>query len=200
MTPDDNDILYSTYGLDIGGLLRFLYEKIFGGDGGSLISTLELWWNIYSVIAILLSLLFFIGYIYAKIRYGQLHEIEHNEMHAEEHAWAVRHGDDHSENSRWKNIQQRIAENNPESWRVAIIEADIFLDETLNEAGYVGVSLGEKLKSANPQSFTTIQDAWEAHKVRNEIAHVGSDFILTRKIAQDTLLRFERVFREFGVI
>jgi hypothetical protein len=83
MTPDDNDILYSTYGLDIGGLLRFLYEKIFGGDGGSLISTLELWWNIYSVIAILLSLLFFIGYIYAKIRYGQLHEIEHNEMHAE---------------------------------------------------------------------------------------------------------------------
>jgi hypothetical protein len=83
---------------------------------------------------------------------------------------------------------------------VAIIEADIFLDETLNEAGYVGVSLGEKLKSANPQSFTTIQDAWEAHKVRNEIAHVGSDFILTRKIAQDTLLRFERVFREFGVI
>jgi hypothetical protein len=74
------------------------------------------------------------------------------------------------------------------------------LDETLTNAGYVGQTLGEKLKSANPQSFTTIQDAWEAHKVRNEIAHVGSDFVLTKKNAQETLVRFERVFREFGVI
>ena len=74
------------------------------------------------------------------------------------------------------------------------------LEETLNNAGYVGQTLGEKLKGANPQSFRTVQDAWDAHKVRNDIAHVGSDFILTKRVAQETITKFERVFREFGVI
>ncbi len=74
------------------------------------------------------------------------------------------------------------------------------LDETLKNAGYVGQNLGEKLKGANAESFTTLQDAWEAHKVRNEIAHVGSDFILTQKSAQETITRYARVFKEFGVI
>ncbi len=200
MTPDENDILYQTYGLDIESIFRFLYEKLFGGDWDSILTTLQHWWNIYSVIAILLSLLFFVGYIYAKIRYGQLHEIEHHQLHEAEHHWAMHHERVGSKNSRWSLIKAHLTENNPESWRVGIIEADIFLDETLTNAGYVGQSVGEKLKMANPHSFTTIQDAWEAHKVRNEIAHAGSDFILTRKMAQETLVRFERVFQEFGVI
>jgi hypothetical protein len=117
-----------------------------------------------------------------------------------EKEWAAQHEVPETKNARCDAIQMRISEHNPESWRIAIIEADIMLDETLINAGYVGQSLGEKLRSANTTSFTTLQDAWEAHKVRNEIAHVGSDFVLTQRTAQETLVRFERVFREFGVI
>ena len=201
MTPDENDIVYNTYGIDFKSLFQFLYEKITGNDWASLLATLEHWWNIYSIIALLFSLLFFIGFIYAKIRYAQLAEFLHEQLHEAEHHWAMHHGDHHeTRNARWDAIQQKVAENNPESWRLAIIEADIMLDETLTNAGYVGKSIGEKLKTANPHSFTTVQDAWEAHKVRNDIAHVGSDFVLTKKVAQDTIIRFERVFHEFGVI
>ena len=157
-------------------------------------------WNIYSVIAILLSLIFFVAFIYSKIRYTQLYEIQDDSITDAEAIWNSKHRTSGTKNARWDNIQQKVTEDSPESWRIAIIEADILLDETLTNAGYVGHSIGDKLKSANPESFTTVQSAWEAHKVRNEIAHVGSDFILTKKSAQDTVLHFERVFREFGVI
>lgn len=199
-TPDENDLVYDTYGVDLLGLIRYLYENLIGGNWDSFLDTLAMWWNIYSVIAIILSLLFFIGFVYAKIRYSQLSDIEQEALRDAESRWAARHAHKGSKNVRWEGIQTRIAENNPEAWRLAIIEADILLDETLTNAGYVGKSIGEKLKTANPLSFTTVQDAWEAHKVRNEIAHAGSDFVLTKRIAQETLVRFERVFSEFGVI
>ena len=198
--PDENDIIYTQYGVDIVGLVRWLYEKIFGGDWQSFVDSATVWWNVYSIVAILFSLLFFIGFIYAKIRYGQLCEIEQEGLRAEEARWAERYGNQEVKNTRWATIQKHLSKESPTEWRIAIIEADIFLEEILNNAGYVGNTIGEKLKGANTASFTTIQDAWEAHKVRNEIAHSGSDFVLTRKIAQETLTRFERVFREFGAI
>ena len=198
--PDENDIVYQTYGIDYSRLFKSVYEKFSGSNGDAFVQTANRVWDIYSAIAIFLSLLFFIGFVYSKIRYAQLVEIEQEALRKAEQAWALRHDRPDTKSARWNIIQQRSSENNPESWRIAIIEADIFLDETLSNAGYVGHSLGEKLKSANIQSFTTIQDAWEAHKVRNEIAHAGSDFILTQKVAQETLVRFERVFREFGAI
>ncbi len=198
--PDENDVIYDTYGIDIASIFRYLYERIMGGDWDTLMATFQYWWNIYSVIALLLSLLFFIGFIYAKIRYAQLSEIEQEALREAEARWARKYANEGTKNARWDTIEKRVTENNPESWRIAIIEADIFLDETLSNAGYVGQSIGEKLKTANPQSFTTVQDAWEAHKVRNQIAHVGSDFVLTQRVAQQTITQFERVFREFGVI
>jgi hypothetical protein len=197
---EDGEIVYNAYGIDYFGFIQTFYEGFLGGNFSALVHTIERWWTIYSIIAILVSLLLFVGYVYAKIRYAQLSDMEQEALRNAENAWATKHANPDSRNARWDIIQKRVTENSPESWRIAIIEADILLDETLSNAGYPGQSLGEKLKGANPQSFTTIQDAWEAHKVRNEIAHAGSDFVLTQKSARDTLSRFERVFREFGVI
>jgi hypothetical protein len=187
-------------GIDSEGPAKVIFEKVTNSDWSTFLATADHWWTIYSVIAIFFSFLCISGFIYAKIRYGELKEIEHAIYHEAEAAWELRHERPGSRNSRWDVIQKRVSENSPESWRIAIIEADILLEETLTNAGYVGHSIGEKLKTANPQSFTTLQDAWSAHKVRNDIAHVGSDFVLTKKGAQETIMRFDRVFREFGVI
>jgi hypothetical protein len=199
--PSENDLAYNTYGLDIEGIFRFLYEKLTANDWDALASSLGFWWSLYSIVAILFSLLFLAGFIYAKIKYDELSAIEQKALHEAEAKWALAHeGGDGAKNTRWESIQKHIMENSPEAWRIAIIEADIMLDETLREAGYAGQSIGEMLKSANTQSFKTVQDAWDAHKVRNDIAHVGSDFVLTKRTAQETIMHFERVFREFGVI
>jgi hypothetical protein len=195
-----DEIVYQNYGIDIVALLQYLYERLLGGDWGTLLEFFNALWNIYSVIAIILALLFFIGFVYAKIKYGELCDIEQEQLRAEEQKWAERFGGVTPSKGRWQEIQQHIHDDNPSSWKIAIIEADIFLEEILNDNGYVGVTIGEKLKSANSASFTTLQDAWEAHKVRNEIAHTGGDFILTKRLATETLTRYERVFREFGAI
>lgn len=195
-----NQITVQTQGVDLLHILSTLYGSITGNDNDALFQTLQHWWNAYSIFALLISALFFAGFVYAKIRFGELSSIEQEGLRNAEKVWATRHEAVGTKNTRWDAIQVRISEQNPESWRIAIIEADIMLEEMLADAGYVGKSIGEKLKSANTTSFTTLQDAWEAHKVRNEIAHAGSDFILTQRTAQETLVRFERVFREFGVI
>ncbi len=195
-----NQISYQAYGIDIVGVFQYIYEKLLGGNWGNLQDFFGLLWNIYSIIALILSLIFFLGFVYAKIKYGELCDEEQEKLRLEERMWAERFGGVTPAKGRWQEIQQHIHDDNPSSWKIAIIEADIFLEEILNDNGYVGVTIGEKLKGANSASFTTLQDAWEAHKVRNEIAHTGGDFILTKRLATETLTQYERVFREFGAI
>jgi uncharacterized membrane protein len=183
---------------------QFDVQDIFGfvnyAAWNEILSVLGILWSIFSIVAIVVSLLFFVGMVYAKIRYSELSDIEAEDIKRAEDQWAARYAQPETKNARWEVIQQRVGGNTPEAWRIAIIEADILLEETLTNAGYVGQSLGEKLKSANPQSFRTVQDAWDAHKVRNDIAHIGSDFILTQRSAQEAITKYERVFKEFGVI
>jgi hypothetical protein len=70
----------------------------------------------------------------------------------------------------------------------------------LSRQGYSGESIGEKLKSVETADFNTLSDAWEAHKVRNQIAHEGSAFNLSDSLARRTLAHYEAVFREFELI
>lgn len=51
----------------------------------------------------------------------------------------------------------------------AVLEGDKLLDLLLQRKGYRG-SLGEKLKKAH-KKFSNIQDLWDAHKIRNRVAH-----------------------------
>jgi deoxyadenosine/deoxycytidine kinase len=83
---------------------------------------------------------------------------------------------------------------------VAIIEADIMLDEMLTALGYLGDGVGEKLKTVEPSNILTLDAAWEAHKVRNRIAHSGKDFELNQRETKRVVGLFESVFREFGMI
>ncbi|MBI2097561.1 MAG: hypothetical protein HYT46_01340 [Candidatus Vogelbacteria bacterium] len=100
---------------------------------------------------------------------------------------------------RWAKLIKVMDSDNPSDWKQAIIEADIMLDEMVQAMNYPGENLGERLKAIEPSDFLSLQDAWEAHKTRNQIAH-DSQFVLTRREARAALDRFERVFREFNFI
>jgi len=101
---------------------------------------------------------------------------------------------------RWAHIQALIGSESPSEWREAIIEADIMLDDMLARQGYTGDGVGERLQQVERADLNTLQDAWEAHKVRNQIAHQGSSFDLSQTLASRTVARYEAVFREFGAI
>jgi len=125
-------------------------------------------------------------------------------MHKEEHerfgAETVRVRGERKGDVRWKRIVELVASDNPTEWRHGVIEADVLLDEVLTEKGYIGETLGEKLKNITSDSMRTLNSAWEAHKVRNEIAHTGSDFILTQREARRAIDNFRQVFDELGVL
>ena len=70
----------------------------------------------------------------------------------------------------------------------------------LDKSGYRGEGIGEQLKSADKSDFTTIDDAWEAHKIRNSIAHEGASFMITEREAKRVIGLYKKVFEEFDYI
>lgn len=103
-------------------------------------------------------------------------------------------------NEKWERVIVHINSANPSDWKLAILECDIMLGEILEKMGYLQESIGEKLKSIEPSDFTNIEAAWEAHKIRNEIAHEGSDFAINEREAKRVIGLYELVFREFEYI
>lgn len=100
---------------------------------------------------------------------------------------------------RWKKAQSLLNSQNPNDWKQAILEADTMLLDILTGLGYQGDGIGEKLKRVQPGEMKTLDDAWEAHKMRNSIAH-ESNFPLDHHMATQTMHRFRKVFEEFYYI
>jgi hypothetical protein len=92
-------------------------------------------------------------------------------------------------NRRWENIQSLSNSYNSNDWKQAIIESDIILDEMLRKMGYSGESIGERLKQVEQSDFTTLNQAWEAHKIRNRVAHSGSNFVMSKDEAERVVQR-----------
>lgn len=179
---------------------RLLYEWLFGDRGAVDYSALQAYlahiWLWIIVIGYLLSVIGLFFIVYSTMRLFELRKREEEHYRTliapSEAAGAV--------SPRWQHIETLIGGSSASEWREAIVEADIMLDDVLARQGYLGDGVGEKLKAADPDRFATLQDAWEAHKVRNQIAHEGSAFALSESLARRTIARYEGVFREFHEI
>ncbi len=99
----------------------------------------------------------------------------------------------------WKNIQKHFFAGSDSELKVAIIEADNLLDEALRTLGFRGLNLGDRLKQITADDLENIDEVWEAHKLRNRIAH-EADFKMNRDIAERALGVYERTFRNLGVL
>lgn len=104
------------------------------------------------------------------------------------------------ENPKWLLVEKHINSENPSDWKLAILEADIMLSELLESLALPGESIGEKLKAVEQSDFSSIEQAWEAHKIRNAIAHEGSDFVITERETKRIINLYKKVFDEFQVI
>lgn len=104
------------------------------------------------------------------------------------------------ENARWKRILAHLNSQNQNDWKFAILEADIMLSDMLTVQQYEGETVAEKLKRVEPSDFQTLEAAWEAHKIRNIIAHEGADFAITDREARRVIDLYRSVFEEFHII
>jgi hypothetical protein len=74
------------------------------------------------------------------------------------------------------------------------------LEDVLREKSFTGENVSDLLESARSAGYQNIQSAWDAHIVRNKIAHEGSDFPLTQVEARRAIKMYQIFFEELGVI
>lgn len=158
-------------------------------SGGFTLISIIAFWKIFAAI---LAILLLAGIIYAMIRKKEIDHAEEKRYHE----YFITHVEEPARNDRWEKVEKLFASNNESDWRLGIIEADAMLDNLITTLGYPGSNLGERLKGIERGDFPTLNEAWEAHKVRNRIAHEGMNFHMTEREARQTKLNYETVFRD----
>lgn len=191
--------------LNVEYIFFLIYNLFFGGGGyiGSIeefytsefYTSLLAFWNGLTFIATILALIFLTMFLYSAFR---LYAIRKEEDKLLEGAIIVPDNPSPEELSRWKKIEHLFYQGGDSNWRQAIMEADIMLEDMLTVQGYDGAGVGERLKAVDPADFNTLQYAWAAHKVRNNIAHQGQEYVLTEREAKQAMHWYERVFDEFS--
>lgn len=101
---------------------------------------------------------------------------------------------------KWERVMSHAYSESPADWRLAIMEADILLEESLRAKGFAGESIGEILKNMKPGDLVALEAAWDAHKVRNRIAHSGGDFELNERETRRVVALYETVLKELEAI
>lgn len=177
----------------------FIY---FGNNGAQIIA-------IFNTILFFFALFFLMIIFYAAVRMFEIrkkekkhleHEIEEYAHHQREHERKLQEGEGVSKNERWIKTLSYLFSQHASDWKLAVIEADSMLEELMNQLGFKGDNLGDKLKGATQDKFHSLSSAWEVHNIRNRIAHEGLAFEMTHHEAKRVIALYEQIFREFGYI
>lgn len=103
------------------------------------------------------------------------------------------------ENERWELIVKKMNSDNSSDWKMAIVEADKIIDDVMKNIGHAGSDLGERLKSVEPSDFQNLQNVWDAHKIRNRIAH-EANFEITKLDAKEVLDKYKKALQELKYV
>lgn len=101
---------------------------------------------------------------------------------------------------RWNKISGMFMSQSESDWRLAVIEADSMLDEFIATLGYPGNNMGERMKNMDRRFFPTLDLAWDAHKIRNRIAHEGMNYHLSDRDKEIARKNYEYIFRDAKLI
>lgn len=99
----------------------------------------------------------------------------------------------------WLKIVQRMESGLDQDMTLAIIEADTLVDVVLRRAGYRGNTLAERMKQLDSARLKSLNDLWDAHKLRNMIVHMPN-FKISVEEAHNALKKFKKALEEFGAI
>ena len=204
------EVVFLLAGLVILGVIatRLLYylDNLGGGEylWQNFLDKLLPYWRIWKIIVVILCSAAVVWAIYSYRKLAQVAEEEKKvyppisgQSAMEE---LVMDAPKEKENERWVRVQKLANSENSSDWRLAILDADNMLDDVLRTAGYVGDGVGEMLKTIDKSDMLTLDNAWDAHKVRNRIAHDAGDFDLTERETRRVIALFEAVFKEMQII
>jgi len=99
---------------------------------------------------------------------------------------------------RWNKIKKRIESGLESEYKLAVIEADDFLMETLDERGYEGKDFQEAVSKASRLISGTLDQILAVHEVRNSIVY-NPDFKLDAEQAKKILEVYESAINSIGL-
>lgn len=100
--------------------------------------------------------------------------------------------------TKWLKIENNLLRDDPNTYNMAVIEADKLLGHALNEMGVPGKTMGEHLKKVGDH-FSKQNAVWSAHKLRNQIAHEPG-FAVDYGQARRALAAFKQALQDIGAI
>jgi hypothetical protein len=115
-------------------------------------------------------------------------------------AWGKKSGLSDSQREKikevWNSVELLMADDREASWAKAVFEADKLLDYVMTLRRIPGSNMGERLKNGR-HLFSNVQSAWDAHKLRNQLAH-EVDMKLMRHEADRAIRLFKDGLRQLG--
>lgn len=71
----------------------------------------------------------------------------------------------------WQEIALKLDEATPEALQLGVLNLDAAIDNLLKERGFGGETMRERLQDAERSGVERIETLWQAHRVRNRLAH-----------------------------
>lgn len=99
----------------------------------------------------------------------------------------------------WSKIVRKLNTNPPQSYTLAIIEADTFVDSVLKRIGVSGDTMADRLNQLDPEELVTLGRLWRVHRIRNALVH-SPGFVLSKRDAEEALHIYESFLRELEVL
>jgi len=98
----------------------------------------------------------------------------------------------------WDKIKKRMESGAESDYKLAIIDADDFLAEVLDEGGYDGKDFEESIKKAGRMIAPILDDVLAAHETRNSIVY-NPDYKLSTEQAKKVLDTYESAVKGIGM-
>lgn len=98
---------------------------------------------------------------------------------------------------RWNKIKKRVESGAESDYKLAIIDADDFLAEVLDDRGYEGADFKETINKASKLIAPILNDVLGAHEVRNSIVY-NPDYKLSVDQAKKILDTYKSAINNIG--
>lgn len=177
-------------------ILPYLYYSFFVSKGSGISEFLLNVYEFTKTVSTVISMVALVIVIYAYVRISEISSAENKKLGLTL-SWD---SERKQKNVRWERVEQYMTSLNPSDWKIAILESDNILDDIVERIGYKGATLGERLKNIESSDFPYLEEAWQAHKLRNALAHKGTNYELTRSEAEQAINIYNRIFKSLGYL
>jgi len=100
---------------------------------------------------------------------------------------------------KWKKIEKRLESEIEADLKLAVIEADELLNKAMEEIGYQGKDLTEKLEKVTEDVISNLEELKEARKVKEDIIQDPS-YRLSKEEAKRVLKVYEKSLRDLQAL